>query len=201
MPCSAEYLRVFSPSAEVQGHSAEQRVTVGGKAAVEILKVEPVGNYAVRLQFDDLHNTGIFTWCYLRKLGQEHAELWAGYLDELRQRAFARALALMRQAGHRLACRRDMEATMNSRVTSKKTLLKRLAVAVALLASTATVASAAQNTPWTKLSAIQSGWVVDRMLVFPAAGGLINPDAVRSSPMDTSSRRPIRHVAPSMTSC
>ena len=77
MRLPAEYLRVFSPSAEVQGHSPEQRVTVGGKAAVEILKVEPVGNYAVRLNFDDLHNTGIFTWSYLRKLGQEHAaSLW-----------------------------------------------------------------------------------------------------------------------------
>jgi DUF971 family protein len=86
----AEYLRVFSPSAEVQGHSAEQRVTVGGKAAVEILTVEPVGNYAVRLQFDDLHNTGIFTWGYLLKLGQEHDELWAGYLDELSAKGLSR---------------------------------------------------------------------------------------------------------------
>jgi len=71
---SAEYLRVFSPSAEVQGHSPEQRVTVGGKAKVEILKVEPVGNYAVRLRFDDLHDTGIFTWKYLLTLGREHPE-------------------------------------------------------------------------------------------------------------------------------
>jgi DUF971 family protein len=90
---SAEYLRVFSPSAEVQGHSAEQRVTVGGKAAVEILKVEPVGNYAVRLTFDDMHNTGIFTWGYLRKLGQEHAHLWAGYLDELKRKGLSRQAA------------------------------------------------------------------------------------------------------------
>src|SRR3954462_4975592 len=59
---TAEYLRVFSPSAEVQGNSPEQRVTVGGKSDVEILKVEPVGNYAVRLGFDDMHNTGIYTW-------------------------------------------------------------------------------------------------------------------------------------------
>lgn len=91
----AEYLRVFSPSAEVQGHSAEQRVTVGGKAAVEILKVEPVGNYAVRLQFDDLHNTGIFTWSYLLTLGREHGERWAGYLEELK------AKGLSREAGAR----------------------------------------------------------------------------------------------------
>ena len=86
----AEYLRVFSPSAEVQGHSPEQRVTVGGKAAVEILKVEPVGNYAVRLSFDDLHNTGIFTWSYLRKLGQEHAARWAAYLRELEEKGLSR---------------------------------------------------------------------------------------------------------------
>jgi DUF971 family protein len=89
----AEYLRVFSPSAEVQGHSAEQRVTVGGKANVEILKVEPVGNYAVRLTFDDMHNTGIFTWCYLRKLGQEHARLWAGYVEELKAKGLTRQAA------------------------------------------------------------------------------------------------------------
>jgi DUF971 family protein len=87
---SAEYLRVFSPSAEVQGHSPEQRQTVGGKAAVEILKVEPIGNYAVRLQFDDLHNTGIFTWSYLRKLGREHAALWDGYLGELAEKGLSR---------------------------------------------------------------------------------------------------------------
>ena len=88
----AEYLRVFSPSAEVQGHSPEQRQTVGGKAAVEILRVEPVGNYAVRLHFDDLHNSGIFPWSYLLKLGREHAILWQGYLDELA------AKGLMREA-------------------------------------------------------------------------------------------------------
>jgi DUF971 family protein len=86
----AEYLRVFSPSAEVQGHSPEQRVTVGGKAEVEILKVEPVGNYAVRLTFGDMHNTGIFTWGYLLKLGKEHARLWAGYLDELQAKGLSR---------------------------------------------------------------------------------------------------------------
>ena len=87
---SAEYLRVFSPSAEVQGHSAEQRVTVGGKASVEILKVEPVGNYAVRLQFDDLHNTGIFTWGYLLELGREHGNRWPAYLDELNAKGLSR---------------------------------------------------------------------------------------------------------------
>ena len=93
----AEYLRVFSPSAEVQGHSPEQRVTVGGKAAVEILKVEPVGNYAVRLNFDDLHNTGIFTWSYLRKLGEEHAGRWAGYLVELKAKGLSSEPAARRR--------------------------------------------------------------------------------------------------------
>jgi DUF971 family protein len=92
----AEYLRVFSPSAEVQGHSPEQRVTVGGKAAVEILKVEPVGNYAVRLTFDDLHNTGIYTWSYLRKLGEERAARWASYLGELSAKGFSREPAARR---------------------------------------------------------------------------------------------------------
>jgi DUF971 family protein len=90
----AEYLRVFSPSAEVQGHSPEQRVTVGGKAAVEILKVEPVGNYAIRLNFDDLHNTGIYTWGYLRKLGHEHASRWPTYLAELETKGLSRQRAV-----------------------------------------------------------------------------------------------------------
>lgn len=85
-----EFLRVFSPSAEVQGHSPEQRQTVGGKEAVEVLKVEPVGNYAVRLHFDDMHATGIYSWAYLRRLGEDHAALWAGYLDELAGKGLSR---------------------------------------------------------------------------------------------------------------
>ena len=87
---AAEYLRVFSPSAEVQGHSPEERQTVPGKAAVQILSVEPVGNYAVRLHFDDMHNTGIFTWSYLLKLGKEHQRLWPGYLAELKEKKLSR---------------------------------------------------------------------------------------------------------------
>lgn len=79
----AEMLRVLSPSAEVQGHSPEQRVTVPGKRNVAILKVEPVGNYAVRITFDDFHDTGIFTWDYLHRLGHDGAVLWQGYLEEL----------------------------------------------------------------------------------------------------------------------
>ena len=74
----------------MQGHSPEQRVTVAGKMAVEILAVEPVGNYAVRLQFDDLHDTGIYTWCYLRKLGAEREKLWVGYLKELEEKGLSR---------------------------------------------------------------------------------------------------------------
>jgi DUF971 family protein len=80
---SAEYLRVMSPSAEVQGHSPDQRKTVGGKINVMILNVIPVGNYAVRLTFDDMHSTGIFGWEYLDELGREYDERWAGYLAEL----------------------------------------------------------------------------------------------------------------------
>jgi DUF971 family protein len=86
----AEYLRVFSPSAEVQGHSPEQRQTVAGKAKVEIIRVEPVGNYAVKLHFDDLHNTGIYAWSYLLKLGREHGQLWAGYLEDLAAKGLSR---------------------------------------------------------------------------------------------------------------
>jgi DUF971 family protein len=80
---AAEYLRVLSPSAEVQGHSREQRVTVGGKRDVAITAIDPVGNYAVRLTFSDGHSTGIFAWPYLRRLGDEYDSLWAEYLAEL----------------------------------------------------------------------------------------------------------------------
>jgi DUF971 family protein len=79
----AEYLRVSSPSAEVQGHTPAQRVTVGGKRHVAIRKTEPVGNYAVRLVFDDGHDSGFYTWDYLFTLGSEHERRWAAYLDEL----------------------------------------------------------------------------------------------------------------------
>jgi DUF971 family protein len=86
----AEMLRVLSPSAEVQGHSPEQKKTVGGKQAVEIAAVDPVGNYAVRLTFDDGHNTGLFTWAYLRKLGDERESLWAAHLADLAAKRIAR---------------------------------------------------------------------------------------------------------------
>jgi len=87
---SAEMLRVMSPSAEVQGHSPEQRVTLGGKRNVRIRSLEPVGNYAVRIVFDDGHNTGLFTWDYLERLGREKDARWAKYLDELRQKGLTR---------------------------------------------------------------------------------------------------------------
>lgn len=87
---SAEYLRTHSPSAEVQGHSPEQRKTINGKAEVQILKVKPVGNYAVRIIFDDLHETGIFSWEYLRKLGQEFEARWSAYLEELAEKGLTR---------------------------------------------------------------------------------------------------------------
>jgi DUF971 family protein len=80
---SAEYLRVKSPSAEVQGHAPEERKTVPGKREVMILEVLPVGNYAVRLVFDDMHSTGIYGWDYLRELGENRAAYWQDYLDEL----------------------------------------------------------------------------------------------------------------------
>ncbi|ASV87029.1 gamma-butyrobetaine hydroxylase-like domain-containing protein [Ochrobactrum quorumnocens] len=80
---TAELLRVLSPSAEVQGHSPEQRVTVGGKRNVEIMRMDPIGNYAVRITFDDMHDTGLFSWTYLHKLGTEKDTLWHTYLDEL----------------------------------------------------------------------------------------------------------------------
>ncbi len=79
----AELLRTQSPSAEVQGHSAQERKTVGGKRNVAIIAVAPVGNYAVRLDFDDMHRTGIYTWRYLRELGETATERFDAYLEEL----------------------------------------------------------------------------------------------------------------------
>jgi DUF971 family protein len=80
---AAEYLRVRSPSAEVQGHSPDERKTVAGKKNVAILEVKPIGNYAVRLVFDDMHSTGIYSWDYLRELGSNHEAYWQDYLDEV----------------------------------------------------------------------------------------------------------------------
>lgn len=87
----AEYLRVLSPSAEVQGHSPEQRQTVAGKQEITIAAVDPVGNYAVRITFSDRHDSGLFSWTYLRKLGAERDTLWAGYLRDLEAKGLSRA--------------------------------------------------------------------------------------------------------------
>jgi len=88
---AAEYLRVCSPSAEVQGHSPSERRTVAGKQEVKILEVHPIGNYAVRLVFDDLHSTGIFSWNFLFELGQNRKEYWRRYLDDLAEKNLSRA--------------------------------------------------------------------------------------------------------------
>mgnify|MGYP002623346253 CR=1 FL=1 len=79
----AELLRVESPSAEVQGHSPRQKQLVGGKRAVAITAVEPVGHYAVRLVFDDGHESGLFTWRYLHELGRDRDRVWRRYLEAL----------------------------------------------------------------------------------------------------------------------
>ncbi len=86
----AEYLRVESPSAEVQGHGPDQKRTVGGKSGVGIARIEPVGHYAVRLIFDDGHDTGIYSWTYLHQLGREHDSRWARYLEDLAKAGLTR---------------------------------------------------------------------------------------------------------------
>ncbi len=87
---AAELLRVTSPSAEVQGHSPEQKVTVPGKRDVEISRIEPIGNYAVRIVFSDGHDSGLFTWAYLHTLGHEKDQKWQDYLDELSAKGLSR---------------------------------------------------------------------------------------------------------------
>ncbi len=80
---SAEMLRVMSPSAEVQGHSPDQRVTLGGKRRVLMTELQPIGNYAVKVIFSDGHSTGLYTWEYLDTLGREKDQRWAEYEAEL----------------------------------------------------------------------------------------------------------------------
>ncbi|MBX9458794.1 MAG: DUF971 domain-containing protein [Rhizobium sp.] len=87
---SAEMLRVLSPSAEVQGHGPGQKLTVPGKRNVAIVSVQPTGNYAIRIGFDDGHDTGIFTWTYLRELGARGDELFAGYERDLADKGMSR---------------------------------------------------------------------------------------------------------------
>lgn len=86
----AELLRVLSPSAEVQGHSEDQRVTVSGKRNVGISRLEPVGNYAVRIVFDDSHDTGLYSWTYLRELGEQQEPRWQAYLADLAAKGLTR---------------------------------------------------------------------------------------------------------------
>jgi len=86
----AEYLRVESPSAEIQGHGPGQKVILGGRRLVGIMRIEPVGHYAVRITFDDLHDSGIFTWGYLRALGEEQPARWAAYEQALAARGLSR---------------------------------------------------------------------------------------------------------------
>ena len=86
----AELLRVESPSAEVQGHGPSQKTILAGRRHVGIMALEPVGNYAVRIRFDDLHDTGMYSWRYLHHLGKTQDKLWADYLKALEQRGLSR---------------------------------------------------------------------------------------------------------------
>jgi len=86
----AEYLRVESPSAEVQGHSAAQKQIISGKRHVKIERLEPVGNYATRIHFDDGHDTGLYSWDYLYELGSNQPKKWETYLSGLRAKKLTR---------------------------------------------------------------------------------------------------------------
>jgi DUF971 family protein len=86
----AEYLRVESPSAEVQGHGPGEKIIVAERAHVGILELEPVGNYALRIKFDDLHDTGIYSWQYLRHLGEDRETIWRDYLAALEAKGLSR---------------------------------------------------------------------------------------------------------------
>ena len=86
----AELLRVESPSAEVRGHGADEKKIVAGRRHVGIVNVEAVGNYAIRIEFDDLHDTGIYSWSYLYGLGRNMDAIWQRYLDALEERGLSR---------------------------------------------------------------------------------------------------------------
>ncbi len=86
----AELLRVESPSAEVRGHGGDEKKIVAGRRHVGILNIEPVGNYAIRIEFDDLHDTGIYSWTYLYGLGRNRDAIWRRYLDALEERGLSR---------------------------------------------------------------------------------------------------------------
>jgi DUF971 family protein len=85
-----ELLRVESPSAEVQGHGPGDKKVVAGRRHVGIMEIEPVGNYAVRIKFDDLHDTGIFSWQYLYQLGRNQDQIWQAYLSALEAQGLSR---------------------------------------------------------------------------------------------------------------
>lgn len=87
---SAEYLRVESPSAEVQGHNSSQKQIVSGKQSVSITGAEPVGNYAIRLIFSDGHSTGIYSWDALRQMARDYPEVWGKYLKSLEEKGLSR---------------------------------------------------------------------------------------------------------------
>ena len=87
---SAEYLRVFSPSAEVQGHSPDQRQLIAGKRNVEIMQIAPIGNYAIRITFDDMHDTGIFSWAWFDEMADSKEANWATYLEEIGEKGLSR---------------------------------------------------------------------------------------------------------------
>ena len=86
----AELLRVESPSAEVQGHAPGEKTVVAGRRHVAIIGVEPVGNYALKIKFDDLHDTGLYAWDYLYKLGSRQEEIWQRYLAALESEGLSR---------------------------------------------------------------------------------------------------------------
>lgn len=87
---TAELLRVESPSAEVQGHSPDQKKLVAGRCNVNIMEIRPVGNYAIALKFDDLHDSGIYTWDFLYNMGENQDAIWAHYLSELEAAGLSR---------------------------------------------------------------------------------------------------------------
>lgn len=95
-----EYLRVYSPSAEVRGHGPGQETLQLGKHEVNVSKIEPVGNYAVRLIFDDGHDTGLYTWAYLHELAREREQKWANYLARLQELGIPYPTPAPKRPGH-----------------------------------------------------------------------------------------------------
>jgi len=87
---NCEFLRVYSPSADVKGHGPDQAVLQTGKENVSIIEVEPIGNYAIKLHFDDGHNTGIYSWSYLYDMGKQIDHYWQNYLAALKEAGYER---------------------------------------------------------------------------------------------------------------